>query len=91
MLNYRHLSAISALFNKSVVTIPGGDTTEDPDSEDDEESSHPSASVAGSQRLRDDVIALERDGEDREHGRVGHREFDKRHQSTYWKRGKQSV
>lgn len=62
--------------------VPWRDAAEDPDGQDDEQGAHPGASVAGSQRLRDHVVALERDGQYREYRRVRHGELDKRHQAT---------
>lgn len=62
--------------------LPGSDTAEHPNGQDDEQGSHARASVAGPQRPGDDVIALERDGQDGQHRGVGHRQLNKRHQPT---------
>lgn len=62
--------------------LPCGEASEYPDGQDDEKSPHAGASVAGSQRSRDDVVAFKRDGQNSQDGGVGNRQFDERHQFT---------
>lgn len=80
-----YLSTLLCLFFpcQFVTDIPGGEASQYPNGKDDEEGSHAGASVAGPQRSSDDVIALERDGQNSQHRRMGHRQFDERHQFTW--------